>query len=135
MVLNRFRCWCRCPRRHRQTSSRPDHRQAGSCDPADVVDHHHRCGDRSQRRPDSPEHALAQDVAMSIQILPKLGYPTPAAGSTLAPWWRRGATGSLAITGPGCVWDRRFRQGQHHRRPEGIGTTRITSSADAPQPV
>ncbi|MBZ4276426.1 hypothetical protein LAN30_27850, partial [Mycobacterium tuberculosis] len=46
-----------------------------------------------------------QNVDVNLQILPKLGLPSPGEridfGSVQA---AQGATASLNITGPGCVW-------------------------------
>lgn len=75
-----------------------------------------------------------QDVAMSIQILPKVGLPAPAGRIDFGTvQGAKGANGSLAITGPGCVWIAAADKDNIIAAPEGIGTTRITSSADAPQ--
>ena len=46
-----------------------------------------------------------QDVEVPVQILPRLGLPTPGEridfGTVQA---AKGATASLTITGPGCAW-------------------------------
>ncbi|OOK63751.1 hypothetical protein BZL30_9408 [Mycobacterium kansasii] len=49
------------------------------------------------------------------------GATHPAGGSTLAPWWAPGARPAHSPSPAGMRLDRRFRQGQHHRRPRGIG--------------
>ncbi|WP_255245995.1 vWA domain-containing protein [Mycobacterium persicum] len=75
-----------------------------------------------------------QDVEMSIQILPKLGLPTPASridfGTVQA---AKGANGALAITGPGCVWIAADDKDNVIAAPDGIGNTRITSPANGPE--
>jgi hypothetical protein len=75
-----------------------------------------------------------QNVDMPVQILPKLGLPTPGQridfGTVQA---AKGATASLAITGPGCAWVEGSDPAGVVAAPDGIGTPRITSSANSPQ--
>jgi hypothetical protein len=75
-----------------------------------------------------------QDIEVPIQILPKLGLPTPGEridfGTVQA---AKGATASLAITGPGCAWIADADTAKVAAAPDGIGTPRVTSSANSPQ--
>ncbi len=75
-----------------------------------------------------------QDVEVPVQILPRLGLPTPGQridfGSVQA---AKGATASLTITGPGCAWIADADSAKVAAAPDGIGTPRVTSSANSPQ--
>ena len=75
-----------------------------------------------------------QDVDVPVQILPKLGLPTPGEridfGTVQA---AKGATASLNITGPGCAWMADTDVAKVLAAPDGIGTPRITSSANSAQ--
>ena len=75
-----------------------------------------------------------QDVEVPVQILPKLGLPTPGEridfGTVQA---AKGATASLAITGPGCAWIAGADTAKVAAAPDGIGTPRVTSTANSPQ--
>ncbi len=75
-----------------------------------------------------------QDVDVPVQILPRLGLPTPGEridfGTVQA---AKGATAALAITGPGCAWIADADTTKVAAAPDGIGTPRITSSANSPQ--
>ena len=75
-----------------------------------------------------------QDVDVPVQILPKLGLPTPGEridfGTVQA---AKGATASLNITGPGCAWIADTDAAKVVAAPDGIGTPRITSTADSAQ--
>lgn len=72
-----------------------------------------------------------QDVELPVQILPRLGLPTPGSridfGTVQA---AKGAHGTLSITGPGCAWI--ADPAKVIAAPDGIGTTKITSSANTP---
>lgn len=75
-----------------------------------------------------------QDVEVPIQILPKLGLPTPGErvdfGTVEA---ATGANATLSITGPGCAWVADSDAVKVVASPEGIGATRIGSPASSPQ--
>lgn len=75
-----------------------------------------------------------QNVDLPVQVLPKLGLPAPGQridfGTVQA---TKGATASLAITGPGCAWIADSDSAAVVAAPDGIGTPRITSSANSPQ--
>jgi hypothetical protein len=75
-----------------------------------------------------------QDVEVPVQILPRLGLPTPGEridfGTVQA---AKGATAPLAITGPGCAWIADTDAAKVVAAPDGIGTPRVTSSANSPQ--
>jgi hypothetical protein len=74
-----------------------------------------------------------QDVEVPIQILPKLGLPTPGGridfGTVQA---AKGASATLSVTGPGCVWIAEGDAAKVIASPDGVGATRITSSANTP---
>ncbi|MGB3321322.1 MAG: VWA domain-containing protein [Mycolicibacterium fortuitum] len=74
-----------------------------------------------------------QNVDVNLQILPKLGLPSPGEridfGSVQA---AQGATASLNITGPGCVWIADSDAVTVDAGPEGIGTPKVTSAANSP---
>jgi hypothetical protein len=74
-----------------------------------------------------------QDVELPVQILPKLGLPTPGSridfGTVQA---AKGAHGTLSISGPGCAWIAAADAAKVIAAPEDIGTTQITSSANTP---
>jgi hypothetical protein len=74
-----------------------------------------------------------QDVELPVQILPKLGLPTPGSridfGTVQA---AKGAHSTLSITGPGCAWIAAADAAKVIAAPDGIGTTQITSSANTP---
>ncbi|MUL85847.1 MULTISPECIES: VWA domain-containing protein [unclassified Mycolicibacterium] len=74
-----------------------------------------------------------QNVDVNMQILPKLGLPSPGEridfGSVQA---AEGATASLSITGPGCVWIADSDAVTVEAGPEGIGTPKVTSAANSP---
>ncbi|MCB0950866.1 MAG: VWA domain-containing protein [Mycobacterium sp.] len=69
-----------------------------------------------------------QNVEVPVQILPKLGLPTPGEridfGTVQA---SKGATATLAITGPGCAWVTESDAVTVAAEPDGIGTPRVTS--------
>jgi hypothetical protein len=73
-----------------------------------------------------------QDVEVPVQILPRLGLPTPGEridfGTVQAV---KGATAALSITGPGCAWI--ADAAKVAAAPDGIGTPRVTSTANSPQ--
>lgn len=72
-----------------------------------------------------------QNVELPVQILPKLGLPTPGSridfGTVQA---AKGAHGTLNITGPGCAWI--ADAAKVIAAPDGVGATQITSAADTP---
>src|SRR6202011_782731 len=74
-----------------------------------------------------------QNVELPVQILPRLGLPTPGSridfGTVQA---AKGAHGTLSITGPGCAWIAAADAAKVIAAPDGIGTTQITSSANTP---
>jgi hypothetical protein len=69
-----------------------------------------------------------QGVELPIQILPRLGLPTPGRridfGTVQA---AHGATSLLPITGPGCVWIADSDPARVNASPDGVGTIRVTS--------
>jgi len=75
-----------------------------------------------------------QDVDVPIQVLPKLGLPTPGdrvdfgTGEAAA-----GVSGTLAITGPGCAWVADADAATISAAPDGVGAAKVTSSANSPQ--
>ncbi|AHC24151.2 MULTISPECIES: hypothetical protein [Mycobacteriaceae] len=75
-----------------------------------------------------------QDVEVPIQILPKLGLPTPGTrvdfgtGETA-----NGVTSSLDITGPGCAWVADSDAPEVVASPDGIGAVSVTSSSNSAQ--
>jgi hypothetical protein len=73
-----------------------------------------------------------QDVDVPVQILPKLGLPTPGEridfGTVQA---TKGATAPLNITGPGCAWI--ADAAKVVAAPDDIGTARVTSTANSAQ--
>jgi hypothetical protein len=75
-----------------------------------------------------------QDVDVPVQILPRLGLPTPGDridfGTVQA---TKGATASLKITGPGCAWIADADPAKVVAAPDDIGTSRVTSTANSPQ--
>ena len=75
-----------------------------------------------------------QDVDVPVQILPKLGLPTPGEridfGTVQA---TKGATASLNITGPGCAWIADTDAAKVVAAPDDIGTPRVTSTANSAQ--
>jgi len=75
-----------------------------------------------------------QDVDVPVQILPKLGLPTPGEridfGTVQA---TKGATAPLSITGPGCAWIADTDAAKVVAAPDDIGTARVTSSAKSAQ--
>jgi hypothetical protein len=75
-----------------------------------------------------------QDVDVPVQILPKLGLPTPGEridfGTVQA---TKGATAPLNITGPGCAWIADADGAKVLAAPEDIGTPRVTSTANSAQ--
>ena len=72
----------------------------------------------------------AQNVEVAVQLLPKVGLPTPGAridfGSVQA---TLGANATLDVTGPGCVWI----SGDPTvvASPDGVGGTQVTSSSNS----
>jgi hypothetical protein len=74
-----------------------------------------------------------QEVELPVQILPRLGLPTPGSridfGTVQA---AKGAQGTLSITGPGCAWIAGADTAKVIAAPDGIGTTQITSPANTP---
>jgi hypothetical protein len=74
-----------------------------------------------------------QNVELPVQILPRLGLPTPGSridfGTVQA---AKGAHGALSITGPGCAWMAAADPAKVIAAPDGIGTTQITSPANTP---
>src|SRR5215207_7520070 len=75
-----------------------------------------------------------QDVDVPVQILPKLGLPTPGQridfGTVQA---SKGATAPLNITGPGCAWIADADAAKVVAAPDDIGTPRVTSTANSAQ--
>ncbi|KZS51733.1 hypothetical protein A4G26_19945 [Mycobacterium kansasii] len=75
-----------------------------------------------------------QQVDVQIQLLPKLGLPTPAEridfGTVEA---AKGVTAALNITGPGCVWIGDTDAPTVAGAPDGIGTAHISSPANSAQ--
>jgi hypothetical protein len=75
-----------------------------------------------------------QDVDVPVQILPKLGLPTPGEridfGTVQA---TKGATAPLNITGPGCAWIADTDAAKVVAAPDDIGTPRVTSTANSAQ--
>jgi hypothetical protein len=74
-----------------------------------------------------------QGVELPIQILPRVGLPTPGGridfGMVRA---AEGATGSLSVTGPGCVWIASSDAPKVTASPDGVGRTQVTSPANTP---
>ena len=75
-----------------------------------------------------------QDVDVPVQILPKLGLPTPGEridfGTVQA---TKGATAPLNITGPGCAWIADADAAKVVAAPDDIGTPRVTATANSAQ--
>jgi hypothetical protein len=75
-----------------------------------------------------------QDVDVPVQLLPRLGLPTPGEridfGTVQA---TKGATAQLNITGPGCAWIADSDAAKVMAAPDDIGTPRVTSTANSPQ--
>ena len=75
-----------------------------------------------------------QDVDVPVQILPKLGLPTPGEridfGTVQA---TKGATAPLNVTGPGCAWIADADAAKVVAAPDDIGTARVTSTANSAQ--
>jgi hypothetical protein len=75
-----------------------------------------------------------QDVDVPVQILPKLGLPTPGEridfGTVQA---TKGATAPLNVTGPGCAWIADTDAAKVVAAPDDIGTPRVTSTANSAQ--
>jgi hypothetical protein len=73
-----------------------------------------------------------QDVDVPVQILPKLGLPTPGEridfGTVQA---TKGATAPLNVTGPGCAWIADTDAAKVVAAPDDIGTPRVTSTANS----
>jgi hypothetical protein len=73
-----------------------------------------------------------QNVDVPLQILPKLGLPTPGQrvdfGSVEA---AKGANATLDITGPGCAWVAGGDAVKVVAAPDGIGATKISSPANS----
>lgn len=69
-----------------------------------------------------------QQVEVSVQILPKLGLPTPGQSidfGTLE--GAKGATARLSITGPGCAWITDTDAATVSGSPDGVGTAHVGS--------
>jgi hypothetical protein len=74
-----------------------------------------------------------QDVEVPIQILPKMGLPTPGTRIDFGTLEGvKGATASLPITGPGCAWISPTDAPKVVASPDGVGAPHITSSASGP---
>lgn len=75
-----------------------------------------------------------QDVELPVQILPKLGLPTPGEridfGAVEA---AKGVTATLDITGPGCAWIADADAVTVQAGPEGIGVAKVSSPANSAQ--
>src|SRR5882757_10087751 len=75
-----------------------------------------------------------QDVDVPVQILPKLGLPTPGEridfGTVQA---TKGPTAPLNVTGPGCAWIADTDAAKVVAAPDDIGTPRVTSTANSAQ--
>ena len=74
-----------------------------------------------------------QEVDVPIQVLPRVGLPTP--GSRIdfgALQGAKGTTASLPITGPGCAWIADADAAKVVAGPDGVGATHIGSSANGP---
>ena len=73
-----------------------------------------------------------QDVELPVQILPKLGLPTPGGridfGVVQA---AKGAHGTLGITGPGCAWIAASDPAKVTASPDGVGSVQVTSPANS----
>jgi hypothetical protein len=69
-----------------------------------------------------------QNVELPIQILPRIGLPVLGGridfGSVQA---AAGATASLSVTGPGCVWIAGADAAKVSASPDGIGALQVTS--------
>ncbi len=74
-----------------------------------------------------------QDVDVPIQILPKVGLPTPGTRIDFGTVEGvKGATASLPITGPGCAWLSPSDAAKVVAAPDGIGAPHISSPASGP---
>ncbi len=74
-----------------------------------------------------------QDVDVPIQILPKVGLPTPGTRIDFGTLEGvKGTTASLPITGPGCAWISPTDAPKVVASPDGVGAPHITSSASGP---
>lgn len=75
-----------------------------------------------------------QNVDVPLQILPKLGLPTPGQrvdfGTVEA---AKGANATLNVTGPGCAWVADGAAVKVVASPDGIGATKISSPANSAQ--
>ncbi|WP_458318517.1 VWA domain-containing protein [Mycolicibacterium brisbanense] len=73
-----------------------------------------------------------QDKTETVQILPKLGLPTPGEridfGTVQA---AKGVTAQLAITGPGCAWIADGEAVKTTASPDDIGTATVTSPSNS----
>jgi hypothetical protein len=74
-----------------------------------------------------------QDVEVPIQVLPKVGLPTPGSRIDFGTIeGAKGATASLPITGPGCAWISPTDAVHTVAAPDGVGAPHITSTASGP---
>lgn len=75
-----------------------------------------------------------QGVEVPVQILPRLGMPTPGErvdfGSVEA---AKGVSGTLPITGPGCAWIADSDATKVIAAPDDVGTPRVSASANSAQ--
>jgi hypothetical protein len=75
-----------------------------------------------------------QDVDVPVQILPKLGLPTPGERIDFGTvQGTEGATAPLNITGPGCAWIADTDAAKVVAAPDDIGTPRVTATANSAQ--
>jgi hypothetical protein len=75
-----------------------------------------------------------QEVEVPIQVLPKLGLPTPGGRIDFGTVeGTKGATATLSITGPGCAWIGHADTPTLLGSPDGIGTPHVSSSANSGQ--
>ena len=74
-----------------------------------------------------------QQVDVPIQVLPRVGLPTPGGRIDFGTvQGARGTTASLPITGPGCVWIGDADAAKVVASPDGVGAARIGSPASGP---
>jgi hypothetical protein len=74
-----------------------------------------------------------QDVELPVQILPRVGLPTPGSRIDFGTvQGAKGAHGTLSVTGPGCAWIAASDAAKVIAAPDGIGTTQIGSPANSP---
>ena len=86
-------------------------------------------------RPGTPGTQLSpQDIEVPLQILPREGLPVPGARLDFGEvQGAGGATATLPVTGPGCVWIAPADAPVVATAPDGIGATHVSSPAADPQ--